>query len=182
MEEVEVEIWRLVQDARGRDVVLLRDQQQRNLPIWIGPCEATAIWLKLAGAHASSMVRRPMTHDLCLSIIERLGGRVERILIDDYSNETYYAKIQLAANGSATLVDARPSDAIALALRCGAPVWVSDQIMETCNVAIEEDDIAPGEPPFPASPEHIDGDDFPPAADSPPSSDLPPEDEPGQIA
>jgi hypothetical protein len=141
MQEVEVEVWRLVQDARGKDVVLLRDQQQRHLPIWIGPCEATAIWLKLAGPRAGGVVRRPMTHDLCVSIIERLGGRIERIVIDDMSNDTYYAKIQFAVDGCAVMVDSRPSDAIALALRCSASVWVADEIMEAGNVAIEEDEL-----------------------------------------
>jgi bifunctional DNase/RNase len=141
--EIEVEVWRLVQDESGRAVVVLRDEQRRHLPIWIGPCEASAIWLKLDGARANGMVRRPLTHDLCVSIIERLGGRIERIVIDDFSNDTYYAKIHFAVNGRSIIVDSRPSDAIALALRCDAPVWVSDEIMETGNVAIEEEEAAP---------------------------------------
>jgi bifunctional DNase/RNase len=152
MDEIEVEVWRLVQDTRrGKDVVLLRDQHQRHLPIWIGPCEATAIWLKLAGPQATGMVRRPMTHDLCVSIIERLGGHVERIVIDDFSNDTYYAKIHLTANGRAMVIDSRPSDAIALALRCGAPVWVADGVMEAGNVEIEEEELS--EPPDSSSDE-----------------------------
>jgi len=149
MPEVEVEIWRLVQDAKGRDVVLLRDQQQRHLPIWIGPCEATAIWLKLDPAHREAILRRPLTHDLCLSIVERLGGRIERIVIDDFSHDTYYAKIHVAVNSRALTVDSRPSDAIALALRCGARVWVADEIMEAGNVEIEEGELPPPSPsPF----------------------------------
>ena len=148
MQEVEVEVWRLVQDTRnGRDVVVLRDPQERHLPIWIGPCEATAIWLKLAGSQADGIVRRPMTHDLCIAIIERLGGRIQRILIDDFSNETYYAKIYFAVDGREVIVDSRPSDAIALALRCDAPVWVSDEVMEAGNVVLDEGESGPPNPP-----------------------------------
>jgi len=153
MQEVEVKVWRLVQDARGKDVVLLRDQQQRHLPIWIGPCEATAIWLKLAGPQAGGMLRRPMTHDLCVAIIERLGGRIERIVIDDFSSETYYAKIHFAVDGRAVIVDSRPSDAIALALRSGASVWVADEIMDAGNVAIEEDELSAPPEASPDEPE-----------------------------
>ncbi len=152
MDEVKVEVWRLVQDSQGKDVVLLRDEQRRHLPIWIGPCEAAAIWVRLAGGRGQAMVRRPMTHDLCVSIIERLGGAIQRVVIDDYSNETYNAKIYVAVDGSVVVIDSRPSDAIALALRCEAPVWVSDSVMEAGNVAIEEDDTSspsesPGEEP-----------------------------------
>lgn len=152
MDEVRVEVWRLVQDSQGKDVVLLRDEQHRHLPIWIGPCEAAAIWVRLAGSRGRAMVRRPMTHDLCMSIIERLGGTIQRVVIDDYSNETYYAKIYVAVDGSVVVIDSRPSDAIALALRCEAPVWVSDSVMEAGNVAIEEDDSSappdlPGDEP-----------------------------------
>jgi len=154
MDEVRVQVWRLVQDQGGKDVVLLRDEQQRHLPIWIGPYEATAIWLKLAGAQANGMVRRPMTHDLCASIIERFGGKLERVVIDDFSNDTYYAKIYFAIDGPQPahrreiVVDSRPSDAIALALRCDAPVWVADQVMEAGAVAIAEDESsAPPEAP-----------------------------------
>lgn len=147
--EIEVEVWRLVQDEQGRDIVLLRDGQQRHLPIFIGPCEAAAIWLKLAGARATGMVRRPMTHDLCVSIIERLGGRIERIIVDDFSNDTYYAKIHFGVDGRSIIIDSRPSDAIALALRCGAPVWVSEEVMAAGNVDIEADALPPDLPDEP---------------------------------
>jgi hypothetical protein len=143
VDEVEVEVWRLLQDKYFKDVVVLRDERRRHLPIWIGPCEAAAIWVKLDPRNAGAILRRPMTHDLCAAIIERLGGRIERIVIDDYSNETYYAKIHVAVNGRALAIDARPSDAIALALRAGASVWVRDEIMEAGNVALEQDDGAP---------------------------------------
>ncbi len=146
MDEVKAEIWRLVQDEHGRDVVLLRDEQRRHLPIWIGRYEAAAIWAKLDPRQANALLRRPMTHDLCTAIIERLGGRIERIVIDDFSNDTYYAKIYLMVDGRQVVVDSRPSDAIALALRCGAPVWVSDRIMDSGNVAVEEDEPAQRHP------------------------------------
>ena len=142
MDQVEVEVWRLVQDEHGKDVVVLRDQRNRHLPIWIGPCEAAAIWLKLVGKQANAVVRRPMTHDLCVTLIERLGARLERIVIDDCSNDTYYAKVHLCVNGRAITIDSRPSDAIAFALRCGASVWVNDAVMEASEITIEEDESA----------------------------------------
>jgi len=178
VDEVQVEVWRLVQDEGGKDVLLLRDERRRHLPIWIGPCEAAAIWIKLAAPESDSFVRRPMTHDLCTTIIERLGGRVERIVIDDFSNDTYYAKIHLAVDGPSTrsassgqagsgspraftpstvegkprggetvTVDSRPSDAVALALRTGAPVWVRDEIMEAGNIALEQEDSPAADSP-----------------------------------
>jgi bifunctional DNase/RNase len=146
VDEVRVEVWRLVKDHRGRDVVLLRDGRQRSLPIWIGPYEAAAIWIRLDPQHSAALLRRPMTHDLCAAVIQRLGGRVERIVVDDVSNDTYYAKVHLAIDGRTVTVDSRPSDAIALALRCDAPVWVSDAVMEAGNVEVEDDESAAGGP------------------------------------
>jgi bifunctional DNase/RNase len=139
-DEVQVEVWQLGQDEEGRDVVLLRDAQQRHLPIWIGRCEAAAIWMKLRQEEARDLVRRPMTHDLLTAVLDRLGAKLERVIIDDYWNKTYYSRLLLAVDGKQQSVDSRPSDAIALALRCGAPIFVSEHILAAVDERSEESD------------------------------------------
>lgn len=107
-------------------VVILKDLEgKRHLPILIGPFEATAIALALEG----TQVPRPLSHDLMKSIIESLDARVERIVIDDIKENTFYAKVVLQSNGDSLEIDARPSDSIALALRTNAPIFVSEQII-----------------------------------------------------
>lgn len=139
MTEIATEVWRLVQDQRGQDVIVLRDERGRHLAIWIGPCEAFAISAKMLGPQAATVQRRPFTHDLCATIIERLGGAVESVVIDDFANDIYYAKIRVAVEGGEMAIDSRPSDAIALALRCGAPVLVEDQLLEEREIIIADD-------------------------------------------
>lgn len=107
-------------------VVILRDMEgKRHLPILIGPFEATAIALALEG----QKVPRPLSHDLMKSIIESLDAKVDRVIIDDIKDNTFYAKVILKAGGEPVEVDARPSDSIALALRTDAPIYVSEQII-----------------------------------------------------
>lgn len=105
--------------------VLLSDGE-RKVPILIGPFEAQAISLPLEGAQPD----RPMTHDLLRNVVERLGGSLERVVIDDLWNTTYYAKLHIHVNGEAMEIDARPSDAIALAVRFEAPIFVSEGILD----------------------------------------------------
>ncbi|HXE71173.1 MAG TPA: bifunctional nuclease family protein [Candidatus Nitrosotenuis sp.] len=107
-------------------VVILKDLEgRRHLPILIGPFEATAIALALEG----TQVPRPLSHDLMKSIIESLHARVERIVIHDIRENTFYAKVVLVSDGETLEIDARPSDSIALALRTGSPIYVSEQII-----------------------------------------------------
>ena len=101
----------------------------RRLPILIGPFEATAISLPLDGARAD----RPMTHDLLNTVVERLGGRLARVVIDDLWNGIFYARMIFEQGGAELEIDARPSDAVALAVRCGAPIFVSDDILATAE-------------------------------------------------
>jgi len=108
--------------------VVLADNLRR-LPIVIDPCNARAISLPLDG----SVPDRPLTHDLLKSCIERLGGEVLRVLIDDLWSTTYYAKIVIKRKNDEFEIDARPSDAIALAVRCGAEVYVSESILESAG-------------------------------------------------
>jgi bifunctional DNase/RNase len=107
--------------------VLLRDNRGRKAPIFIGSFETMAIQLALEG----QAPERPMTHDLLKNAIDRLGGTIERITIDDLWQGTFYAKITVAQKGSETLdIDARPSDAIALALRARAPIYMAENVIE----------------------------------------------------
>jgi hypothetical protein len=110
--------------------VLLSDGERR-LPILIGPYEAEAIRRPLDGSHPD----RPMTHDLVKSVMDRLGATLDRVVIDDLWNTTYYAKLYLKSGKDEIEIDARPSDSIAMAARCDAPIFVSDGILDQ---AIEE--------------------------------------------
>lgn len=110
--------------------VLVSDGE-RKLPILIGPFEAQAIQLVIE----STRPDRPMTHDLLRNIMERLGANLDRVVIDDFWNTIYYAKLYLKTDREEIEIDARPSDAIALAVRFDAPIYVADSILES---AMEE--------------------------------------------
>lgn len=108
--------------------VLLRDNRGRRAPIWVGQFEAWAISFALDGEPPE----RPMTHDLFKLMLDRLGATVDRVTIDDLWNETFYAKIGLTKPGGEALeLDARPSDAIALALRFRAPIYMAENVLES---------------------------------------------------
>jgi len=128
--EKEVKVLGVYEHPRGGAFVLLRDGRGRTMPIWIGQPEAVSISMALEGGPAP----RPMTHDLIRLLLERLGATVEHILVDDLYNNTYYAKIALHQNGKALDVDCRPSDAIAVALRLKAPIYVADAVLEEAQV------------------------------------------------
>lgn len=113
--------------------VLLRDTASRSVLIWIGKFEAMAISLALEGASAD----RPITHDLLNNVINKMGGAVERILIDDLWNNTYYAKVTIAVNDKVVDIDSRPSDAIALSLRAKAPIYMIEHVLERAAVKEE---------------------------------------------
>ncbi len=113
-------------------VVLLHEVEgERILPIWIGPLEANAIAVSLEGVKPA----RPLTHDLTLNMLEVAGGKVESVLVDDVHDGTFYAQITFSIGGGNREVDSRPSDAIALALRAGAPVYATDKVMASAAVA-----------------------------------------------
>jgi len=114
-----------MEDVQTTYFVLLSDSL-RKLPIMIGAFESQAIQQKLEGVQPE----RPMTHDLIRNIITRVGGEVDRIVIDDFWNAIYYAKIYVLANGEEIEIDARPSDAVAIAIRFGAPIYVADAILD----------------------------------------------------
>jgi len=124
---VEVQVARLVFDeAIKTPVVILKEiGGERILPIWIGQFEASAIAFVLEGVD----VERPLTHDLIKLILDGIGATVEKIVINELRNNTFYARIILKIDQSLISVDARPSDSIALALRVKAPIFVVEDIL-----------------------------------------------------
>ena len=118
-----------------RVVILKQQESERYLPIWIGPAEADAIAVKLQDV----TVPRPLTHDLLGSIIGTLGATIDHIVISDLSNDTFYAKIMLNANGSITEVDCRPSDAIAVAVRANVSIFVEESVLEKAGILMDKE-------------------------------------------
>jgi len=137
MADIPVEIWQLVRDEEGKevkDVVVLRDEHGRFLLIVIGVCEAAAIWVRLEPELATQYLRRPWSHDLMQSLLERLGAKLERVVIDNFTNDTFFATLHLQYRDQELVVDARPSDAIALALRTFTPILVNDEVMDEASI------------------------------------------------
>lgn len=128
-----IELSKIIIDEKSQEqVVVLREKEgSRVLPIIIGINEALAIRIKLGNVDPP----RPLTHDLIKKILESLGITVERVVIDKLINETFHAKLFLRkGDGSTVIVDARPSDGIALAVRTGAPLFVEDEILAQSSV------------------------------------------------
>jgi uncharacterized protein len=127
-QELRVEIKGLMLDPSSNvPIVILRDtESQLFLPIWIGVFEANAIALRIEGVEPP----RPMTHDLLRSVLEQLGASVQKVVISDLKESTFFALIHVLQNGVATAIDARPSDAIALALRADAPIFVLRSVLD----------------------------------------------------
>ncbi|PYQ60036.1 MAG: hypothetical protein DMF53_17775 [Acidobacteria bacterium] len=127
-DELQVEIKGLMLDPSSNvPIVILRDiGSQLFLPIWIGVFEANAIALRIEGVEPP----RPMTHDLLRSVLEQLGGKVEKIVISDLRESTFFAVIHIRNHERGVQVDARPSDAIALALRTGSPIFVLRSVLD----------------------------------------------------
>jgi uncharacterized protein len=127
-QELRMEIKGLMLDpSSNTPIVILKDvDSQLFLPIWIGVFEANAIALKIEGVEPP----RPMTHDLLRSTLERLDARVEKIVISDLKDSTFFALIHVQRPQGEVAIDARPSDAIALALRVDAPIFVLRSVME----------------------------------------------------
>ncbi len=128
-------------------VIVLKDLQSKELrllPIWIGPFEAEAIAIQLQGAEHP----RPLTHDLLKTVILELGAKVSHIVVSDLSDSTFFAHIVMSVNGQDREIDARPSDAIALAVRVQAPIYVTENVMEGAGVS-PSPDISTGTLPKP---------------------------------
>jgi len=136
MQLVEVEVMRLGLDRSNSSyVVILREKGgERLLPIWIGQPEAESIVIEMSNLRRE----RPLTHDLCKTLITGLGGTLRRIQITKVENRTYYAELQIRREGSTINIDARPSDSIAIALRLSAPIYAPESLLTA--VAAEEEE------------------------------------------
>ena len=135
---IEMRVMGIAVDTRtGNPIVVLNDKEKRRaLPIWIGSAEASSIIRKIENIK----VLRPMTHDLIVEIIGKLDFSVDRIEINDVEEETYYAVIVISdKKNNEKFIDARPSDAIAVALRTNSPIFVSEKVLATGSVTCDEE-------------------------------------------
>lgn len=126
---VKVELARIIIDDKRQDqVIVLKEKDgDRQIPIVIGFMEASSIKMKVSGME----VPRPMTHDLLGDILNKLGAKIERVLIDKIVHNTYFAKLEIKTKeGELKLIDARPSDSIAMAVRFKAPIFVAEDVLE----------------------------------------------------
>lgn len=133
---IEMHVMGIALDTRtGSPIVVLHDKDNRKaLPIWIGSAEASAIIRKIENL----TVARPMTHDLIIDIIEKTGHKLDRVEINDVEKETYYASIVVVdKNGKEAEIDSRPSDAIAVAIRTEAPIFVSAKVLSSGSVSTD---------------------------------------------
>jgi bifunctional DNase/RNase len=125
-------------DPQNQPLVLLRDDDRKTfVPIWIGPAEAVSIQMELDNRQP----QRPMTHDLIANILRELGVQLVKVTVNDFSDSVYYASLHLQLGNDANNVqeiDARPSDAIALALRTKCQILVSDSVAEKTGIQVEE--------------------------------------------
>jgi bifunctional DNase/RNase len=121
----------------SQHVVILKDtDRDRYLPIWIGPWEANAIAMRLQGLTPE----RPLTHDLFSSTLDELGVTVKQIIVSDLSEETFRARLMLELDGKSLDIDARPSDAIAIAIRAGVPIYATDSVLDRAAVVPEAEE------------------------------------------
>lgn len=133
---IEMQVMGIAIDTRsGSPIVVLNDKENRKaLPIWIGSAEASAIIRKIENIQ----VARPMTHDLMINLIEETGYVINRIEINDVDKETYFANIIMVNDsGNELQVDSRPSDAIALAIRAEAPIFVSTKVLADGSISCD---------------------------------------------
>jgi hypothetical protein len=139
MVEVKVQSLGLDRTSSTPVVILQETDGSRVLPIWIGPGEASAIAMELAGMKFS----RPLTHDLFASVISGLGGSLKRVMITKVVENTYYAELIIQRGSELFSVDARPSDSIAIALRMSASIFTTDDLLENTTIEIAEssDDV-----------------------------------------
>ena len=136
----EMHIYGVSFDIVGKQPIVLLKTADGNkfLPIWIGHPEAAAILMKLQGANTP----RPMTHDLLTDMLSQLEARVIRITVTELRDSTFYASITIQQDGSEIEVDSRPSDAIALAVRAEAPIFVADDVIDESAIEFEGEEIS----------------------------------------
>ncbi len=126
----------------NRHVVILKDaEHERYLPIWIGAWEASAIAMRLQGVAPE----RPLTHDLFAASLAALGARIERVVISELAEETYHARLFIELDGRTVEVDARPSDAIALAVRGSVTIFAAEEVLDVAALGTDPDVGTEGE-------------------------------------
>ena len=146
MVEMTVESVRINLATNQRVVILKDGQGDRYLFIWIATAEAYSIAMELQGTTSL----RPLTHDLLKSVIAELGGTIVSVIINDLSDDIYYARLVLDADGRHVEVDSRPSDAIALAVRAKVPIYVAENVLDSAGVTLQsssesEEPVRPSE-------------------------------------
>ncbi|MGB8508867.1 MAG: bifunctional nuclease family protein [Pyrinomonadaceae bacterium] len=145
--EIEVKIRGLMMDPNsGTPIIILKDvNSETMLPIWVGAYEANAIALEIE----KIAPQRPMTHDLLRNLVVEMGARVERVVVTELRENTFFAVIEMRdSNGQTLMLDSRPSDAIALALRSDSPIFISEEVIlasrntatDTVEESVEEDE------------------------------------------
>jgi len=135
MIEVMIESIRISLVSPHRIVLLREVDSERQLPIWIGPCEADAITIELQDVK----VARPLTQDLLRNIINELGGSVTHVLIKELNESVFHASLFIEVGSEHREIDCRPSDAIALAVRAKVPIFISEDVMDAAGVEPEPD-------------------------------------------
>jgi bifunctional DNase/RNase len=135
MEEMVIDSIRVSLMNYQRVVILKQKAIDRYLPIWVGPAEADSIAVNLQ----KISVPRPLTHDLLTEIIQTLGGSIDHIVVSDLREDTFFAKIVLDVKGKQMDIDARPSDALALAVRTSVPIYADDSVLDKAGVDLDKE-------------------------------------------
>ena len=160
MVEVTIDSIRVSLMSQHRVVILKDVESERYLPIWIGPCEADAITVELQEVE----VARPLTHDILKNAITALGGKVLRVEISDLKTDIFYATVIIETKGKTLEIDSRSSDALALAVRAKAPIYVHDDVMTKAAIVpeseVEEGGAEGGEDQLSAFKDFVDSLDF----------------------
>ncbi len=146
----------LVDPTTNSPIVLLKDvNSEAMLPIWVGPFEANSIATEIEKVAP----QRPMTHDLLRNVINQLGGTVRRVTVTELRDNTFFAVIEIVVNDDLVLIDSRPSDAIALALRVDCPIFIREEVLENSKIeeglAAAEDELVDEEVEWPEEIEDI---------------------------
>ncbi len=153
MKEVTIEALRVSLMNYNRVVVLKEKDADRYLTIYIGAAEADAIAIRLQNVS----VQRPMTHDLLGNVMQQLGASVSKVVVTEVRNDTYFARLYLDVNNEQVEIDSRPSDAIALAVRAEAPIFVEDAVIDQAGVLLDDEGLIAGgdDRPEPVKPEEL---------------------------
>ena len=133
MEEITIDSIRVSLSNYQRVVILKLKSKDLYIPIWVGSNEADSIAVKLQKVS----LPRPLTHDLMITLLEKLDVSIEYVLVDSMKNETFYSKIALKINNKIEMIDSRASDAIALAVRVSCPIYVNDEVVSNVGVSLD---------------------------------------------